>query len=70
MLIDYGLMTLTLVSVALAVVLVVALAVGWGRQAVQVVQVGAEKQDLQHLHSQLEVADAGPVVEIIDCPLG
>ena len=48
---NYGLMTLILVSVALAV----ALAVGWGRQvvqAVQVVQVGAEKQDLQHLHSQ------------------
>ena len=70
MLIDYGLMTLTLVSVALAVALVVALAVGWGWHVVQAVQVGAEKQDLQHLHSQLEVADAGLVVAIIDYPLG
>ena len=59
-------MTLILVSVALAV----ALAVGWGWQAVQVVQVGAEKQDLQHLHSQLKVAHAGLVVEIIDYPSG
>ena len=42
MLIDYGLLTLTLVSVALAV--------GQEQQVVQAVEVGVEKQDLQHLH--------------------